>query len=169
MIESHSSFKPKLPWTSLVLLLLTYITFGWVLYGLTTNPLNWLLVAFVSTLLAGFVTYPSQSISWGFGGFFKTDTRAFILIVISSILSVLLLTSLRFFVDAVVLCSAGLLASLDLKTGGWNKSISLFIILGWQLLGLSIGLAGRYISLHPIDNLPEYIYVSFWLRLLNSF
>lgn len=168
MLESHSPFKPKLPWTSLALLLLTHTTFGWVLYGLTTNLLNWLLVACASIFLAGFVTYPSRSISLGFGGFFKTDTRAFILIVIASILSVLLLTSLQFFVDAVVLGTAGLLASLDLKTGGWNKSISLLIIICWQLLGLSVGLAARYISLHPIANLPEYFYVSFWLKLLSS-
>ncbi len=152
----------------MALLLLADATFGWALYGLTRDRSSWLLVAFLLTILAGIVTYPSKSISMGFGGFFKTDTRAFILIVVSSIGSVLLLTSLQLFVDIVVLTTAGLLVSLDLKTRGWSKRFNLFLIIGWQLIGLSTGLACRYIVLHPIANLPEFVYVDYWVQVLDQ-
>ncbi len=167
MLERQSSPNPKLPWTSLALLLLADATFGWALYGLTRDRSVWLFTAFLLTILGGIVTYPSKSISMGFGGFFKTDTRAFILIVGSSIITVLLLTSLQLFVDTVLLTTAGLLVSLDLKTSGWSKRFSLFLIIGWQLIGLSTGLAFRYIVLNPIANLPEFIYADYWVRVLD--
>ncbi len=168
MLDRQPLPNPKLPWKSLALLLITYVVFGWSLYGLTRNRSIWLLVAFASTILGGIVTYPSRSVSLGFGGFFKTDVRALILIVGASISSVFLLTSLQFFVDTVVLTTAGLLVSLDLKTSGWSKSFNLFLIVGWQLLGLSVGLALRYISLHPLANIPEYFYYDYWLKVLDS-
>jgi hypothetical protein len=167
LLEQSPSPNPKLPWTSLALLLLADATLGWALYGVTRDRSSWLVVAILLTILGGIVTYPSKSISMGFGGFFKTDTRAFILIVASSIISVLLLTSLQLFIDTVVLITAGLLVSLDLKTGGWSKRFSLFLIIGWQLIGLSAGLACRYIVLHPIANLPEFVYADYWLQLLD--
>jgi hypothetical protein len=69
----------------------------------------------------------------------------------------------------VVLCAAGLLVSLDLKTGGWSKPMTLLIIIGWQLLGMSTGLYLHDLWLHPPSNLPEYFYLSYWLRLLAPF
>ncbi len=151
----------------MLLLLITYAVFGWALYGLTRDRSVWLLAAFGSVILGGIVTYPSRSVSIGFGGFFKTDTRAFILIVAGSVLSVLLLTSLQFFVDMVVLTAAGLLVSLDLKTKGWSKKFNLFLIIGWQLLGLSAGLALRYLSLNPIPSTPAYFYYDYWIEVLK--
>jgi hypothetical protein len=167
VLEQYPSPNPKLPWTSLALLLLADATLGWSLYGLTRDRSSWLFVAILLTILGAVVTYPSKSISMGFGGFFKTDTRAFILIVGSSIISVLLLTSLQLFIDTVLLTTAGLLVSLDLKTGGWSKRFSLFLIVGWQLIGLSAGLACRHIVLHPIADLPEFVYTDYWLQLLD--
>lgn len=167
MIDRQTSSKPKFPWVSLTLLLLTYVTFGWLLYGWTSNRDIWLAVAFAVTILAGYVTYPSRSVSFSFGGFFKTDTRAFILIIIGSIGSVMLLTWLQFFVDAVILCAAGLLVSLDLKTRGWSKSMSLLLIIGWQLLGLSIGLWGHYLYEHPPFDPPAYFYWDYWFNVLD--
>jgi hypothetical protein len=167
VLERQSSPNPKLPWTSLGLLFVTYATFGWLLYGWTADRSIWLLAAFAATILGGIVTYPSRSVSLGFGGFFKTDTRAFILIVVTSIVSVLLLTSLQFFIDTVVLSTAGLLVSLDLKSNGWSKWFCLLSIVGWQLLGLSTGLALHYFSFHPIANLPEFIYTDYWLHLVD--
>lgn len=169
VIDRQPSPSPQLPWKSLALLLITYITFGWLLYGLTRDRSIWLLAAFAIIVLGGIVTYPSRSVSFGFGGFFKTDTRALILIVGASITSVYLLTSLQLFIDIVVLTTAGLLVSLDLKTNGWNKSFNLFLIIGWQLMGLSTGLALRHFSLHPLANTPAYFYYDYWLKMLEGF
>ena len=169
MFDRQISPTPKLPWTSLVLLFLTYATFGWLLHDWTRDRSIWLAVAFGITILGGIVTYPSRSISLSFGGFFKTDTRAFILIVLTSIISIILLTWVKFFVDTIVMCAAGLLVSLDLKTGGWSKPMSLFLVIGWQLLAMSTGLCLHYFFSHPLTNLPEYFYSDYWWHFLNSF
>jgi hypothetical protein len=167
VLDPQISRKPKFPWVSFGLLFLTYITFGWLLYGWTSNREIWLAVAFAVTILGGYVTYPSRSVSFSFGGFFKTDTRAFILIIIASIGSVALLTWLQFFVDAVILCAAGLLVSLDLKTRGWSKSMSLLLIVGWQLFGLSAGLYFHYLYGHPPFQPPAYFYWDYWFRVFD--
>jgi hypothetical protein len=159
---------PKLPWTSLALLFLTNAIFGWLLHDWTSNREIWLVVAFAITILGAMVAYPSRSIAMIFGRFFKTDTRALILIIFSSIMSVILLTWLQFFVDAVVLCAAGLLVSLDLKVRGWSKPISMLLIIGWQLLGLSAGLGFNYLHTHPIINVPEYFYDTYWLDAIEQ-
>ncbi len=155
---------PKLPWISLVLLLVTYTTFGWLLADWTNNRVIWLAVAFGTTILAGCVTYPSRSVNMGFGGLFKTDVKAFILILVASIASILLVAWIQLFVDLVILAAAGLLVSLDLKTGGWSKPFSLVLIIGWQLLGISMGLWLHYLYFHPLAGLPEYFYLTYWLQ-----
>ncbi|AFY94001.1 hypothetical protein [Chamaesiphon minutus] len=165
-LDRPTSRLPKLPWISLVLLFLTYMTFGWLLYDWTRNREIWLMVAFAVVAMAAFVTYPSRSVSFGFGGFFKTDVRALILVIIGSIGSVILLTWVQFFVDAVVLCAAGLLVSLDLKTLGWGKVKSLLLIVVWQLLAAAAGLYAHYLYLFPPSNLPTYFYTDYWLQLL---
>lgn len=167
MFDRQTSSPPRLPWTSLLLLFLTYTTFGWLLYEWTSNRQVWLVSAFGVIILGGFVSYPSRSISLSFGGFFKTDTRAFILIILASVGSVILLTQLQLFVDAVVLCAAGLLVSLDLKVKGWSKSMSFLLIISWQLLGMSTGLYLNHLHAHPPIDLPEYFYLNYWFRLME--
>jgi hypothetical protein len=163
VFDFQTSPHPKLPWASLALLFLTDATFGWLLHDWTRNRVIWLLVAFGITILGGIVAYPSRSVALIFGRFFKTDIRALILIIGASLLSVILLTWLKFFVDTVVLCTAGLLVSLDLKVQGWSKPLSLLLIIGWQLLGISAGLCLHYLYLHPPANLPAFFYASYWL------
>jgi hypothetical protein len=149
-------------------MLLTDATFGWLLHDWTSNREIWLAVAFEIVILGAIVTYPSRSVDLIFGRFFKTDTRALILVIFASIMSVILLTWLQFFVDAVVLCAAGLLVSLDLKVRGWSKPISMLLIIGWQLLGLSAGLGCYYLHTHPIVAVPEYFYDSYWLHSIEQ-
>ena len=158
---------PKLPLTSLALSFLTYTTFGWLLHDWTNNPQIWLLAALGITILGLILTYPSRSVSFGFGGFFKTDTRALILIILASLVSVALLTWLQFFVDVIVICAAGLLFSLDLKVRGWSKKTSLIIIIVWQLLGMSAGLGLHYLYVDQANSLPEYLYTEYWLQLIE--
>jgi hypothetical protein len=167
VLNRQPSPTSRLPWISLALLLLTYATFGWLLYDWTRNREVWLLVGLGSAILAGFVTYPSRTVSMSFGGFFRADARALILIILGSIVSVILLTWLQIFVDVVVLCAAGLLVSLDLKTRGWSKPLTLLMIIGWQLLSLSLGLCLHYFNSHPLTNLPPYFYSAYWLQLLD--
>jgi hypothetical protein len=167
VLDRQPDLLPKLPRMSLALLFLTYVTFGWLLHQWTSDRAIWLAVAFGVTILGGIVAYPSRSVALIFGRFFKTDTRALILVISASIMSVVLLTWVQFFVDTVVLCTAGLLVSLDLKIRGWSKPISLLLIIGWQLLGLSTGLSLQYFHMYPPDNLPTYLYADYWLQLID--
>lgn len=167
MLDRQTSPNPKLPWASLALLFLTYVTFGWLLYDLTRDRQVWLTSALGVVLLGGFVSYPSRSISLSFGGFFKTDTRAFILIVLASVGSVILLTQLQLFVDVVVLCTAGLLVSLDLKVKGWSKLMSFLLIISWQLLGMGTGLYLNHLHAHPPIDLPTYFYLDYWVHFIE--
>ena len=159
--------KLKFPLISLGLLFLTYTTFGWLLHDWTDDRQVWLLVGLGTIVLAGIATYPSRSVSIGFGGFFKTDTRALILLVLGSMLSVVLLTWLQVFVDAVILSAAGFLVSLDLKIRGWDDRISLLVVSGWQLLGMSAGLGLHYLYIHPMTNLPVFFYTDYWFKILD--
>ncbi|WP_309728924.1 hypothetical protein [Chamaesiphon sp. OTE_75_metabat_556] len=168
MLDRQTSPTPKVPWTALAILFLTYATFGWLLHDWTNNRQVWLLVAFGTVVLGGIVTYPSRSVSLCFGRFFKTDTRALILVVATSILTVALLTWLRFFVDAVVLCASALLVSLEFKTRGWSDWMSLIMIIGWQLLGMSAGLSAQYLYMHPLANLPTFFYIDYWFQMLDQ-
>jgi hypothetical protein len=167
VLDRQPPTHPKLPWTSLALLFLTDATFGWLLHAWTNNREIWLAVAFGSAILGGIVAYPSRSVSLIFGRFFKTDTRALILIIFASIMSIVLLTWVRFFFDTVFLCTAGLLVSLDLKVRGWTKPMSLLLIVGWQLLGISIGLGLYYFHTNPPIEVPTYFYASYWLQFLD--
>jgi hypothetical protein len=167
VLDRQTSPPPKLPLTSLALLFLTDATFGWILHDWTSDRQIWLAVAFGITILGGCVTYPSRSVSLIFGRFFKTDVRALILIIGTSFMSVILLTWLNFFMDTVVLFSAGLLVSLDLKVRGWSKPVSLLLIIGWQLLGMSAGLCLHYFAVHPLTNLPAYAYSDYWLQFID--
>jgi hypothetical protein len=166
VIDRQTPSKPKLPWLSLVLLFLTDATFGWLVHDWTSDREIWLSVAFGLTLLGAIVTYPSLSVAMIFGRFFKTDTRALILIIFASIMSIILLTWLHLFVNTLVLCCAGLLTSLDLKVRGWRKPISLLLIIGWQLLSMSVGLGLHYLYLYPLTNMPVYFYADYWLQFL---
>ena len=168
MFDRQTPSNPKLPWNALALLFITDATFGWLLYDWTIDRAIWLAVAFAITILGAMVAYPSRSVAMIFGRFFKTDTRALILVIVVSFTSVILLTWLNFFIDAIVLCAAGLLVSFDLKAQGWSRPISLLLIIGWQLLGLSAGLGLHYLYTYPLENLPEYFYASYWWQLIKS-
>lgn len=168
MSDRQAAPMPKLPWNSLSLSFLTYTTFGWLVYSWTTNREIWLAVAFGVTILGGFVVYPSRIIGLCFEGFFKTDVRALILIILTSTISVFLLTYVDVFADALVLSAAGFLVSLDLKIRRWSKPLSLTLIIGWQLSGLGMGLFLHYLYLHPPLDLPAYFYTDYWTQFFNK-
>ena len=166
--KNNLSPNYKLLWTSLPLLLIAHTAFGWLLYDWTSNRSIWLLVAFGSMVLGGIVTYPSRTIAEGFHHLFRTDTRAFILICGTCIISVFLITSVPFFFGIVILITAGLLVSLDLRISGWRNWFILCTIVSCQLFGLTIGLDLHYLSAHPIINVPAYLYFNYWLHLLDA-
>jgi len=141
----------KLPWASLALLLLTYITFGWILYTWTLSWRVWLLTAFLVVVIALALTFPLKSIQIFFAGALKSDTRALIFILALSFAAVALLTWFQTFVRVLVLLSSGLLARLDLHNADFKVIPTFAIMASTSLLGLGLGLSiHHWLILHPL-------------------
>ncbi|AFZ12683.1 hypothetical protein Cri9333_1798 [Crinalium epipsammum PCC 9333] len=141
----------KLPRASLALLLLTYITFGWLLYAWTLSWRVWLLTAFFAVVVALALTFPLRSIQIFFAGALKTDTRALIFILAISFLAVALLTWFQTFVRVLVLLSSGLLARLDLHNADFKVIPTFAIMTIVSLVGLGLGLlVHHWLILYPL-------------------
>ena len=141
----------KLPWASLALLLLTYITFGWILYAWSLSWRVWLLTAFFVVLIALALTFPLRSIQIFFAGALRTDTRALIFILALSFFAVVLLTWFQTFVRVLVLLSSGLLARLDLHNADFKVIPTFAIMTIVALVGLGLGLLiHHWLILHPL-------------------
>ena len=141
----------KLPWASLALLLLTYITFGWILYAWTLSWRVWLLTAFFVVLISLALTFPLRSIQFFFAGALRTDTRALIFILAISFFAVVLLTWFQTFVRVLVLLSSGLLARLDLHNADFKVIPTFAIMTIVALVGLGLGLLiHHWLILHPL-------------------
>ena len=141
----------KLPWASLALLLLTYITFGWILSAWTLSWRAWLLTAFFVVLIALALTFPLRSIQIFFAGALRTDTRALIFILAISFFAVVLLTWFQTFVRVLVLLSSGLLARLDLHNADFKVIPTFAIMTIVSLVGLGLGLLiHHWLILHPL-------------------
>lgn len=141
----------KLPWASLALLLLTYITFGWILYAWSLSWRVWLLTAFFVVLITLALTFPLRSIQIFFAGALRTDTRALIFILALSFFAVVLLTWFQTFVRVLVLLSSGLLARLDLHNADFKVIPTFAIMTIVALVGLGLGLLiHHWLILHPL-------------------
>jgi len=141
----------KLPWASLALLLLTYITFGWILYAWSLSWRVWLLTAFFVVLITLALTFPLRSIQIFFAGALRTDTRALIFILALSFFAVVLLTWFQTFVRVLVLLSSGLLARLDLHNADFKVIPTFAIMTIVALVGLGLGLLiHHWLILQPL-------------------
>jgi hypothetical protein len=145
------------PWMALFLTIVTYATVGWMIsskgHRMPNLPLSlpeqWLLYGFVVTILGTIATYPTKSIQLGFTNLFSPNFRALVLLFAVSIVAVILFTWTAIFIDVVVLLSAGLLLSLDMKLARWNKIQRLISIVLCQLFGFYLGIAAHQVSIHP--------------------
>ena len=130
----------KLPWTSLALLLVAYSTFGWLLHSSTLSWQVWLIAVVCILLKALALTSPLKTLRTCFAGMVKSDTRAFIFLLIGVFIAVVLFTWFEVFVHVLLLLSAGLLARLDIHSFGFS---------GWQAFGIMavVSLAGLGLGL----------------------
>jgi hypothetical protein len=118
-------------------------------------------------LLGTIVAYPGRSIELGLTGFVGANLRAFILIVFASVLSVVLLTWFQFLADTILLSTAGLLFSLDLKIAGWSKKSRLLLIITYQLLGIGLGMLAHNLLMSP-ESFPIRLSWLDWQKYLPS-
>lgn len=129
----------KLPWTSAVLLLVTYITLGWLLSAFHYPLFVWVTIAVGVLLLSASLSSPWSKLRNDFTRLFKSDTRAFLVAVVAAFVSVLIITWLHIFVHALVVISAGTLVRLDAQAAGLSQSQTFWLLTIVSLVGLGLG------------------------------
>lgn len=149
----------KLPWLSLSILLLSHSIFGWMISvdcqelitvkqttsGSHPSLFNlsvwlWLIGAVYILLMALAITSPVYQIRKMYGTWMKSDTKAFVSVILGSFLGVMILRWIHYSSRILVLIAAAALARLDLQTEGYGEWQAFWIISGVSLTGFSLGL-----------------------------
>lgn len=130
----------KNSWVSLTLLFVTYFTLGWKLSGFKIPlPIAWLLSVAAVLLLTVLLSFPLKDTRTLITRWFKTDTGAFMSIILSALLAVIVVTWLHLFATGLVLFSAGALARLDIQMSGLKKWGAFGVLAAVSMTGLGLG------------------------------
>lgn len=155
----------KIPWLSLSILIIAYGTFGWIyaswavkfidegklLYWVLEEDMMTILIYGLGTLwisaLVLIFTSPITLITIGLGKWLKSDSGAFISIILGAMAFALVVQWLDLFSRFFILLASALLVRLDLRTMGLKNWISLWITGSFCLLGLASGILAYTIFL----------------------
>jgi len=141
----------KLPWVSLALLLVTYITLGWILSAVNDPLPVWVIVVGAVLLLAMALSSPWSKIRDGFARIFKSDTRAFLIAVVAAFLLVVIITWLYIFAHVLVVMSVGTLVRLDTQTARWSNRQTFWFLAIVPLVGLGLGAIAQSLTQHYLS------------------
>lgn len=131
------TFK-KLPWVSLALLLVTYITVGRLLSFLHDSWFAWVTIVVGVVVLAAFLSSPGAKFR-GSSHWLKADTKAFSLIIAGAFLSVLILWRLHVFVHMLIAISSATLVRLEAQIVRLSNRQTFWMIVIVSLAGLGLG------------------------------
>jgi hypothetical protein len=140
----------KAPWTSLLLLLFTYSIFGWLITASDSSGLLWLLGGAYTLLIASAMTAPWALLKGFYGSFLRSDSRAFVSVIVGAFVAVIFIHWIEIFIRILVLISASALARLDLQTTGYSKWQAFWILMVVSLTGFAIGILAKLWD-WPID------------------
>jgi len=129
----------KFPWVSLVLLLVTYSTLGWLSLTFQDPWFFLVIIVVIALLLACSLSSPWSRIRDGFARLFKSDMMAFFVAVLAAFLSVLVISWLHIFAHALVVISASTLFRLDAQTAGLSEAQIFWMLLIVSVAGLWLG------------------------------
>ncbi len=136
----------KNSWLSLTLLFVTYFVFGWKLSTFEVAlHVAWMLSVAAVLVLTVILSFPLRDTRTLINRWFKTDTGAFMSIILSALLAVIVVTWLHLFATALVLSSAGALARLDIQMLGFKKWSAFRVLSAVSLTGLGVGAAIEYL------------------------
>jgi hypothetical protein len=133
------SFLKRLPWFSICLLLLTYVTIGWIISNAKVHIAIWLLTAIAAFCLAGSLTTPWTSITNFSLVLFKSHIRSFGVTVIAALLFFLMIAKFRVFLDTLVVLAAAILVRIDFQTAGFGERQAFWLMLLTSWIGLALG------------------------------
>ena len=148
----------KLPKLSLMLLLVTYTTLGWILSASKSPWYIVLLAAALVLLLAETLAAPFSKIRKIILRSLSSDINAFIIVLVLSFLAAAIVVWIDIVVRVLVLVSAGLLARLDLYRAGLGQWQAFWILTVISLIGFALGWTGQnYLypdPIVPLDSTP---------------
>ena len=140
------SILKKIPWFSLILVLLSYSTLGWVIFE---GKAQWYvrLITVVTILLSLIcVTNPWLKLDDYSHIFFKSNARTFVVAVLAAFLFFLMIAWFRVFLDTLLVICATILAKIDFQAVGLKPALAFGCISFCSLLGLGLGaLINHYI------------------------
>lgn len=130
----------KLPYLSSILLWLTYFILGWKIYLWALNWHTSLLAASLVIFMAVLLASPSAIMNFILSGFFESDIKAFVWVMLMSLGIIIGLVWFSIFAHFLVLISAALLARLDLQLLGLKPRAAFTILAFLSLTGLAMGI-----------------------------
>ncbi|BAY47731.1 hypothetical protein SAMD00079811_53500 [Scytonema sp. HK-05] len=135
------SILKRLPFVSLVLLLLTYTTLGWVI-SKTYAPAPWfiwlLAVIAILVVLAGLTISWRRLTEYSFV-LFKSNLKSFSITVLAAFLFFLMIAQFRVFLDTLVIIAAAVLGKIDFQTAGFTDGQAFCFLSIFSLTGLALG------------------------------
>lgn len=135
------SILKRLPFVSLVLLLLTYTTLGWVI-SKTYAPAPWfiwlLVVIPILVLLAGLTISWRTLTDYSFV-LFKSNLKSFSITVLAAFLFFLMIAHFRVFLDTLVIIAAAVLGKIDFQTAGFTEGQAFCFLSIFSFTGLALG------------------------------
>lgn len=133
------AFLKRLPWFSLILLLLTYTTFGWVLSRSRTQPILWLAVAIAIVIFIAILTIPLSKMADYSVSLFRSNLRSFGIAVLGAFLFFLIMARFRLFLDTLVIIAVTMLVKIDFQAAGFSQILAFWLIVAFSFAGLALG------------------------------
>lgn len=132
------SFLNKHVWISIPILIITYSLFGW-LVSWNLSYFSFLLNALLILVICLGLTAPLTNLKKGVNRGLKSDTRAYIIVILSAFAAVVIMHWFEVFVRLLVIVSASALARLDLDTLHYNQRQAFWILILLSLAGFMLG------------------------------
>lgn len=137
------SWLTRLPFFSLLLLLISYALLGWYVAEPPTTWHNWLAIGGAIVLIALALVSPATQIRRFFGAWLQSNATAFSSIAVFAFMAVIILTRLDLFAQWLILLAPGLLVRLDLQIAGYGDWQAFSTITTICLTGYGTGLMAR--------------------------
>ncbi|MBD2498088.1 hypothetical protein [Nostoc sp. FACHB-280] len=133
-----SIFK-NLPWTSLLLVLISYSTLGWVLSEAHMPLSLWIVIVVGILVLLSSLAIPFLAMANYSSVFFESSIKTFFIAVFGAFLFFLMVAWFRLFLDTLLIIAAAILAKIDFYTAGFNGRSAFLITSLFSLVGIACG------------------------------
>lgn len=133
-------------WASILLLLITYIVFGWSLFNLHLQIHLWGIIQTSIISLALFLTVPLENLSKPLNRWFQSNIGAFLSIILGAFLIVVLATWMEILSTIMMALSATILTRMELQTHSTKNWQAFLILCGVSMAGLALGLQLHHLA-----------------------